>query len=53
MAGSIGDRSRCLDCGAKIVLVPEWRFITISHGVWVHESALRRNFGRHPARGPS
>lgn len=50
---AVGDRSRCLRCGAKIVLVPEWRFITISHGVWVHAGALRRNLSAHAAEGPS
>lgn len=47
-----GDRSRCLRCGAKIVLV-DHPSISLNLGVWVHVSSLRRAFGNHRAEGPS
>lgn len=48
-----GDRSRCLHCGGKIVLIHDPRVISLTAGVWVHVGALRRAFGAHPAEGPS
>jgi hypothetical protein len=49
----VGDRSRCLRCGGKIVLISHPTIISLDLGMWVHESALRRNFGSHPAEGPT
>lgn len=49
----VGDRSRCLRCGGKIVLISHPRIISLNTGLWVHVSAVRRNFGMHPAVGPS
>lgn len=49
----VGDRSRCLRCGGKIVLISHPRIISLNTGLWVHVGALRRSFGTHPAQGPS
>lgn len=49
----LGDRSRCLRCGGKIVLVDDWRVISLTAAVWVHEGFLRRNWGGHAAVGPT
>lgn len=49
----VGDRSRCLRCGGKIVLIKHPRIISLTAALWVHQGALRRNFGTHPAQGPS
>ena len=49
----VGDRSRCLRCGGKIVLIDHPRIIALDVGLWVHESALRRLTANHPAEGPS
>lgn len=49
---AIGDRSRCLKCGAKIVLISHPRIISLTAALWVHESGLRRSFAMHPAVGP-
>lgn len=49
----VGDRSLCLRCGRPIVLIDHPRIISLSTGLWVHASGLRRAFGSHPAEGPS
>lgn len=50
---NVGDRGRCQQCGGKIVLVHDFRTLNLDLGVWVHEGAFRRNFGGHPAVGPT
>lgn len=49
----VGDRSRCLRCGGKILLINHPRIISLNTGLWVHVGAWRRAFGTHPAVGPS
>jgi hypothetical protein len=49
----LGDRSRCQQCGGKIVLIDYPYGITLGLGMWVHEGAFRRNFGGHAAVGPT
>lgn len=49
----LGERARCQRCGGKIVLISDPRVISLSAAVWVHEGAVRRLFGTHPAVGPS
>lgn len=49
----LGDRSRCLQCGGKIVLVDDWRVISLDQAVWVHKGSIRRAFSNHPAVGPT
>ncbi len=49
----VGDRSRCQQCGGKIVLIKHPTIISLDLGMWVHTSLLRQNFGGHPAVGPS
>jgi hypothetical protein len=49
----VGDRSRCLRCGGKIVLIDHPTIISLDLGMWIHEGAFRRNFGGHPAEGPT
>lgn len=48
----VGDRGRCQRCGGKIVLIKHPRIISLNTGLWVHQGALRRNLGTHPAVGP-
>lgn len=48
----VGDRSRCLRCGGKIVLIHHPSIIALDVGLWVHESGLRRFVANHPAEGP-
>lgn len=48
----VGDRARCQQCGGKIILIKNPRVISLTAGLWVHTSTLRRNFGTHPAIGP-
>lgn len=50
---NVGDRSRCLQCGGKIVLINHPHVISLRTGAWVHVGALRRGLGLHPAVGPS
>lgn len=49
----VGDRSRCLRCGGKIVLTKHPRIISLTAGPWVHSGAIRRGFSSHFAEGPS
>lgn len=49
---AVGDRSRCLRCGGRIVLIKHPHIISLGLGLWVHEGALRRTLGGHPAEGP-
>lgn len=48
----IGDRSRCLRCGGKIVLVSHPRIISLNTGLWVHSGSVRRFAATHAAEGP-
>lgn len=48
----LGDRSRCLVCGGKIVLV-DHPSINLNLGMWIHVSGVRRFAGTHPAEGPN
>lgn len=50
----IGDRARCQRCGGKIVVISDPTIISLTAGLWVHVSALRRAFPTHavvPPRG--
>lgn len=47
-----GDRSRCLRCGGKIVLIKHPGVISLDLGMWVHDGAIRHMFALHPAVGP-
>lgn len=49
----VGDRSRCLRCGGKIILISHPRIISLVTGMWIHEGLIRRNLGGHPAEGPT
>jgi hypothetical protein len=49
----LGDRSRCMRCGGKIVLISDPRVISLTAAVWVHESAVRRFVGSHAPVPPS
>jgi DNA-directed RNA polymerase subunit RPC12/RpoP len=49
----VGDRSRCLRCGGKIILINHPSIISLDLGLWVHESATRRMLSAHAAHGPS
>lgn len=53
MSLKLGDRSRCLKCGGKIVLVDDSRVISLDQAVWVHAGKLRRFAGTHAAEGPT
>lgn len=48
-----GDRSRCLRCGGKIVLIHHPRIIALDVGMWVHVSLVRRFVANHAAVGPN
>ena len=48
----VGDRSRCLKCGAKIELIKHPHIISLDTGLWVHQSAVARFVNLHPAQGP-
>lgn len=49
----VGDRSRCLRCGGKIMIIHHPSIISLDTGVWVHIGFVRRNFTTHPAVGPT
>lgn len=49
----VGDRARCRRCGGRIILINHPGIISLTAGLWVHTSALRRSFGRHAAEGPA
>jgi hypothetical protein len=49
----VGDRSRCLRCGGKIIIIDHPGIISLDIGLWVHVGTLRRAFSTHPAVGPS
>lgn len=48
-----GDRSRCLQCGGKIILIKNPRVISLTAALWVHQGTLRRMFPTHQAIGPA
>ena len=50
---NIGDRSRCLHCGGKIVLIAHPRIISLNTGMWIHSGAVRRAASAHAAVGPT
>jgi len=43
----VGDVSRCLRCGGKIIAISDPRVISLTAGLWVHQSGLRRLFTNH------
>lgn len=49
----VGDRSRCLRCGGKIMLIRHPRIISLNTGLWVHAGRVRQIIATHPAEGPS
>ena len=42
---AVGDVSRCMKCGGKIVVIKDPTVISLDAGLWVHVSAVRRAFG--------
>lgn len=48
----VGDRARCQRCGGKIVVISNPRVISLTAGLWVHASALRRAFPTHVVEPP-
>lgn len=45
-----GTRARCIVCGGWIVAIKDPRVISLTAGIWVHESAVRRLLAQHGAR---
>lgn len=48
-----GDVSRCMVCGGKIIAISDPRVISLTAGLWVHVSAVRRFFRTHTPVPPS
>lgn len=47
-----GDMSRCMVCGGKIVAIHHPGIVSLTAGLWVHKSWLRRSFPTHRPAPP-